>query len=214
MSACGSMPGGGRMQETHGRGEVLQRVTIAQGGRQRVFDRFGLQRVEHGRPQHGLRDSCRSRIDGRKCLRQRLPGIHEAIAGMGHFGATAPEAQFAERTHPLAIGDRAFEQLQLAGIEIEEPQCERRFVRYRMNHQLAARPVGDLRTQYTGLDLHRHTGRRPFHRGQCSFVLVPHRQVQHQVEPGADPQLFELLRRRRRVPARGRGRAPCRAHPA
>ena len=73
-----------------------------QGLEQRIFQRFGLQRLEHASAQFGLAQASGCWIDGCERLRQRLALLDDAVARVRHFGAektarTSPNARTRRR---------------------------------------------------------------------------------------------------------------------
>ena len=189
--------GGGRrpVQKLHAVAEPGQAVAAAQPLGQRVLQRPGVQRIEDASAQRRLREPCGRRVDRRQALRQRLTLAHEAVARVRHLGAEPAAAHFAEGAHAQAFFSRALELLQLAAIEIEKAQDHAIGV----HDQLAARPVGDFGPLELRLDEHRPSGRRAVRRGQRRPVLVAQRQVKHEVEARAQPELVELACAPRRL---------------
>ena len=61
-----------------------------------------------------------------------------------------------------------------------------------IHDELALAAEDDGRTLHACLNQHRMPGRRGMNRGEDGLVLVAQRQVQDEVEAGAQPQLLEL----------------------
>src|SRR5207237_8111658 len=84
----------------------------------------------------------------------------------------------------------ALELLQLAAVEVEKAQHQAVGV----HHQLAARAEGDLGALDSRLNQDRLARRRLLRRGEGGLVLVAQRQVQDEIEPGAQAEFLESCR--------------------
>ena len=124
--------------------------------------------------------------------------MDQAGPGMEQLQPRAPMPDLAEGPDTQAILDRSLELFQLAGIEVKKPQCERRLPRHHMHNQLATRPIRDLGPQHFPLDEDRRIKGSLIRRRQGGFVLVAHRQMQDEVQPRPDAELFELFCKPRR----------------
>src|SRR4051812_8004890 len=109
---------------------------------------------------------------------------------MRHLCAEPACAHLAICAHALARLGGALELLELAAVEVEKSQ----YHAVGVDDQLAARAEGDLGALYRSLDQHWLAGRRVLRIGERRFVLIAQRQVEHEVEPRAQPELFERLR--------------------
>jgi hypothetical protein len=106
-----------------------------------------------------------------------------------HFGTEESPAQLADRPQP----GPGRELLELAGIEVEEAQRQLLGPGLGAAHQGAPGPELYFARLHLHLDLHRVAGAGIAQRSQLRLVLVTQRQVQRQVEGGAQPELVELL---------------------
>src|SRR5690349_16665822 len=104
---------------------------------------------------------------------------------MRHLDTEPATAELAEGAYPAAFFRRALELLQLAAVEVEEAQDHA----VGMHHELTARSKGDVGALDPRFDQHRLAWRRPVGRGKLGFVLVAQRQMQHEVEARAQPEL-------------------------
>ena len=217
------------MQEAHGAGEVREAEAAAQAFGEGVVERLAVQRLEDERAQVGLLQARGGRVDRRQRIRERLARGHDAVAGMRHFRAEKARAHFAERAHPQALLGGALELLELAAVEVEKAQHQA----LGMHYELPLRSIHDLCFQNLGLDAHRLPCRRRVGRRKEGLVLVAQRQVEHEVEARAQPELLQFLfqspfnrragsrrsRRSRRAadrprrPRRAPGRARARTEP-
>src|SRR5260221_8129198 len=124
---------------------------------------------------------------------------------MRHLGAEPAAAHFAESAHLQTLVRRALELLQLARIEIEEPQNQALCA----HDQLAARAIFDLDAFDPRLDGDRPARGRVARSEDSRLVLVAQRKVQDEIEARPQAELLEL----KRQPLWGR-HACLRFHPA
>ncbi len=166
-----------------------------QGFRGQGFVEFALRQGLRDQAAQGrLRQPGGSRIYRRQRLGQRRVRAHDAIARVHHLRTEKTRARFAEGAHARARDQR----LRLAAVEIEEAHIQKSAAVLDLAHQLAPRAVGDLTVDHRALDLHRHAFMRLGYGREPGFVLVPQRQMQHQIELAADAQFREFRLQRRR----------------
>ena len=175
------------VQEPQGLVERWQGITLAQLRRHGVVERPGVERFEHLDAQRGLRHAGGCGIDRRQRVGQRLVVGDDAVARMRHLDAEPAAADLAEGAHLATLLDRALELLQLAAVEVEEAKDDA----IGMHDQLAPRPEGDFGALDARFNQHGRARRCAIGRRHPGLVLVAVRQVQHEVEARAQPELRE-----------------------
>src|SRR5262245_48673444 len=107
---------------------------------------------------------------------------------MDHLVAEEPRPELAEKPHTHAGGERP----RLARVEVEETREEHAARVSYLDHELPARPEGNIGRDHLALDERGCAMPGGVDRCEDSFVLVAQRQMEDQVEVGPDPELGEL----------------------
>ncbi|MNL10563.1 hypothetical protein D3C87_1313660 [compost metagenome] len=177
---------------------------LEHGLRQGLRHRRAGHRPANRLAQIGLRDAGRGWVDRRQAVWERLAGHHGAHLRVDHLGAEEAPSDLAAHAQTHAFGHL----LGLAAIEIEKTERQLAGVVGDLDHQLAARPEGNLVRDDLALHLRgqAHAGAPNgladgFQRG---LVLVAHGQVQHEVHRTAQTQLGQAGHGGRRLGRRGR----------
>ncbi len=182
------------VQDAHG---LLERrhverlqVVALDLGRQQLGQRRALHRVLDRLAQVRLRHAGRARIDGREHLRQRRIGFDDAHRRMHHLHPEKAAAHVAAHAQPLADGHL----LDLRAVEIEEAQHELlAVVVLDLHDELAARAIRDLVVEHDALGLRDAARQQLADRRERGFVLVAHRQMQHEIDRAREAELRELV---------------------
>ncbi|MDR8835128.1 hypothetical protein FEQ02_06218 [Burkholderia pseudomultivorans] len=159
-------------------------------GRQQLGQRRAFERVLDRLAQVGLRHAGRTRVDGREHLRQRRVGFDHAHRRMHHLHPEEAAAHVAAHAQPLADGHL----LDLRTVEIQEAQHELlAVVVLDLHDELAARPVGDFVVEHDAFGLRDAAGQQFADRRERGFVLIAHRQMQHEIDRAREAELRELV---------------------
>ena len=147
--------------------------------RQRPFDQLA---------QRGLPEAGGGGIDGRQLRRQRRVVIGLGEARMHHLQPQKSATDFAVEAKALS----RLEQLEMAGVKIQEADAEHAAGVLHRHGQHAARPVGDAGLAHHRLHLCGLARQQVADRRDAGFVLPAQRQVQHQVGVAGEAQLGEF----------------------
>src|SRR5689334_3931529 len=107
---------------------------------------------------------------------------------MNHLRTQQAAAHLAECSHVLAVLDRALELRQLARAEMKEAQLQP----LGAHHELPFAAEGDRRALQARLYQNRLPGKRLLGRDECSLVFVAQRQMKHEIEARAQPELRDV----------------------
>ena len=165
--------------------------------------------------QQRLAESRGRRVDRRQRVGQRLAPAQHPVARMDHLVAEEARPHLAEQPHARAGGER----FRLALVEVEEAREERAARVAHLDHELPARPEGDVARDHLALDERRRAVPGRVDRRKHCLVLVAQRQVEDEVEVGPDPEFRELrlqrgLRRRACLAGGAIARGAQCAHPS
>jgi hypothetical protein len=178
------------VQQAHRRLEFGQLQALAHRPRHRVLPVDALHGVGNRAPQDGLRQALAGRIDRGEGSRQRRAFVDDLVIRVDHLGAEEAVAHLAAGAHARALGQL----LDLAAVEVHEAQLDVGGLICDGHQQLLARLVSDFILDHDAFDL-RHVAAAQAglaDRHDLGFVLVAHRQVQHQVHVGVQAELGEL----------------------
>ena len=193
------------VQETDCVGERGHAEFLRDLCRQQFFRRFFLhreQRLVSQVPQPALLHTFGCRIDRceRVGHRRFLLGPQQAVLGVNHLETGAAPAHFAEAAYLYAWLELG---LLLAG-EVEEPERQLASAVANAYEQVATSAIGDFGQQ----DFAGHEAAGPG--DECAYpdelgtILVTERQQEQQVLDDLEPELLELLRKRRADAFEGR----------
>ena len=159
-------------------------------GRQGLRQLHALHGAGNGAPQIGLRQACRSGVDGRERLGQIAPcgldhGVHHLSAPEAPFDLAA-NAQ--RRTHGHAF--------LLRGVEAEKGQHASACAVIHRDFEHAARAQLHFAVGDRGFNLHRVAIACIAQQGDPGFIFVTQGQVQHEVDIAHQPQFLHGLLRR------------------
>ncbi len=181
------------VQQADARIQCGQAERVEPRGRERVRDRRGkraLDKFAQGR----LAEPGGGRVDRSEAARQRRVGVGFREAWMHHLQTEKAAAYLAHETEART----GLEQLDVAGIEVEEADAEDIAAVVADRHgEHAARAIGDTDFVDRGLHLCGEAGAQNTDRGDAGFVFPAQRQVQHQIGVAGEAQLRELVGERR-----------------
>ena len=100
---------------------------------------------------------------------------------MHHLGTKIAFADFTEQAQLLVLIPRPFKLLDLTTVEVEKAQDQFAARIAHPRHQLPPWTKLHIDIDHRRLDLYRHAPRRRVNRRDTGFVLVTHRQMQHEV---------------------------------
>ena len=152
------------------------------------MQREDIQRVGDEFAQHGLRQSCGGRVDGREALLQRRVLSRRAAFRMHHLQPVIAHARLADGAYVAAHR----ELLLLAGIEIQKAQRQLAAAVPQAAHQGAARTKSHLAMRDDALHLRRRTGLHGIDGGKLRLVFIAQRQMQQQIAAVMDTELGEF----------------------